>query len=235
MPSIAASSSDGPFTIDVVSDVVCPWCYIGKRRLERALELLAMEGAGVVPHVRWHPFQLNPDLPPEGVDRRDYLAAKFGGPERAQAIYDRVRAAARSSGLDLALEAIARQPSTLDAHRLVAWAQADAGVDASALVERLFRAYFVEGRFVGDRDELARIAAEAGADAGAARAMLASDAWRADVADADERVRRMGVQGVPFFVFGGAVAVSGAHEPQTLLGAIREARARDTAVAGAAH
>src|SRR5690242_9517747 len=105
MDAIAGSS----FTVDVVSDVVCPWCYIGKRRLETALERLVEEDAGAVPQIRWHPFQLNPDLPPEGVDRRAYLAAKFGGPERAAGINARVQAAARSSGLDLALDAIERQ------------------------------------------------------------------------------------------------------------------------------
>ena len=230
MDATAARTST-PFTVDVVSDVVCPWCYIGKRRLETALQRLVLQHPDVMPHVRWHPFQLNPDLPGEGVDRRAYLAAKFGGAERARATYERVRAAAAASGLDLELDAIERQPNTLDAHRLIAWCQQRAEVDANTLVERLFRAYFVEGRYLGDHDELARLAGEAGVDATAARAMLASDALRAEVAEADVRVRRMGVQGVPFFVFAGAVALSGAHEPDTLLDAIREARASN----GAAH
>ena len=225
MDGIAGSS----FTVDVVSDVVCPWCYIGKRRLEDALERLVDEDAGAVPEVRWHPFQLNPDLPQEGVDRRAYLTAKFGGPERAAAINARVQAAAQASGLNLALDAIERQPNTLDAHRLIAWAQQQPGVAANALVERLFRAHFIEGRFIGDPDELARLAGEAGADAEAARAMLASDALRDDVASADVRARRMGVEGVPFFIFAGAVALSGAHEPPTILDAIRQARSRGSA------
>ena len=229
MDAIAASSSGSSFTVDVVSDVVCPWCYIGKRRRERALERLVAEDAAAVPEVRWHPFQLNPELPPEGVDRRAYLTAKFGGPERADAINARVRAAAQSSGLDLAMDDIRRQPNTLDAHRLIAWAQQQPGLVAERLVERLFRAHFVEGRFIGDRDELARLAGEAGFDEAAARAMLASDALRDEVAGADVRARRMGVQGVPFFIFAGAVALSGAHEPDTIVDAIRQARARGTA------
>ena len=227
--SRSTSSSGSSFTVDVVSDVVCPWCYIGKRRLETALERLVAEDAGAVPEVRWHPFQLNPDLPPDGIDRRDYLTAKFGGPERAAAINARVQAAAQSSGLDLALDDIRRQPNTLDAHRLIAWSQKQPGTIADRLVERLFRAHFIEGRFIGDHDELARLAADAGADAAAARAMLASDALREEVASADVRARRMGVQGVPFFIFAGAVALSGAHEPDTMLDAIRQARVRGTA------
>jgi len=215
--------TDETLTIDVISDVVCPWCYIGKRRLEAALRGLAAQAGAPLPRVRWHPFQLNPDLPREGVDRRAYLEAKFGGPGRADQIYARVRAAAADAGLDLALDAISRQPNTLDAHRLIAWAQAD-GADASTLVEHLFRAYFVEGRAIGEHETLAEVAAQAGLDAGAARDLLASDRLRDEVAGADERARTLGISGVPFFVFDGKVAVSGAHEPATLLDAIAQAR-----------
>jgi predicted DsbA family dithiol-disulfide isomerase len=210
--------------IDVISDVVCPWCYVGKRRLETALQSLAQREPGLAATVRWHPFQLNPELPDEGVPRRRYLEAKFGGATSTAAIYARVSAAGAEAGVTFAFDAIDRQPNTLDAHRLVTWAQAQPHADASALVERLFHAYFVEGRFVGDREELARIAGEAGYDAGAASGMLASGALRDEVTAADERARAMGISGVPFFVFGGRVALSGAHEPATILDAIRQAR-----------
>jgi predicted DsbA family dithiol-disulfide isomerase len=211
-------------TVDIVSDVVCPWCYIGKRRLESALAELTGRDRDLSVVVRWHPFQLNPDLPAQGVDRRSYLESKFGGPERAARSYERVKEAARASGLELALERIERQPNTLDAHRLVAWAQHEDPSRASALVERLFHAYFVEGRYVGDRTELVRIAAEAGYDADAVQAFLDSGRLREAIADADVRARQLGIGGVPFFIFNGRVALSGAHEPATMLDAIEQAR-----------
>jgi len=204
---------------------VCPWCFIGKRRLEAALALLRERDPTLPVHVRWHPFQLNPELPPAGVDRKAYLEAKFGGPQRAAQIYDRVSAAGRTAGIDFNFESIDRQPNTLDAHRLIAWAQSRHEGDAQALVETLFRAYFIDGRFVGDREELARIAAEAGFDPDDARAFVFSDAMREEVATADARAREMGVSGVPFFIFDGKTAVSGAHEPEALLEAIDKARA----------
>ncbi len=216
-----------PFTIDVVSDVVCPWCYIGKRRLEAALATLRAAEPDLPIAVRWHPFELNPDLPPEGADRRAYLDAKFGGPERAREIYARVRAAGETVAIPFDFDAIERQPNTLEAHRLIAWAQTRPEGNADALVENLFRAYFIEGRYVGDRDELVRIAGEAGFDPDDARALLASDALRAEVAGAEQRARQMGVSGVPFFIFDGKTAVSGAHEAATLLDAIAQARASD--------
>jgi predicted DsbA family dithiol-disulfide isomerase len=209
-------------TVDVVSDVVCPWCYIGKRQLEQAIARLPPAER---PTVRWHPFQLNPDLPREGIDRRSYLEAKFGGAERAAQIYERVRQAGRGVGLELAIDRIERQPNTLDAHRLIAWAQAGGSRDASPLVEALFRAYFVEARPVGERGELARIAGEAGWDAEAARAMLDADAGAAEVAASDRRARELGIGGVPFFVFDGQVGVSGAAGADALLEALAQARA----------
>jgi predicted DsbA family dithiol-disulfide isomerase len=215
----------GALTIDVVSDVVCPWCYIGKRRLESALARLRESEPDLPVEVRWHPFQLNPDLPPDGVDRRHYLEAKFGGPERAREIYARVSAAGASVGIPFAFDAIARQPNTLDAHRLIAWAQTRRESDADALVESLFRAYFVDGRYIGDREQLVRIAASAAFDADDARKFLESHELKDAVSDADARARSMGISGVPFFVFAGKTAVSGAQEPETLLEAIAQARA----------
>ena len=211
---------ESPLTVDVISDVVCPWCYIGKRRLEVARRLTG-GGAARDVVVRWHPFELNPDLPHAGIDRRAYLEAKFGGPERASTIYERVRAAGSSVGIPFAFERIARQPNTRDAHRLVAWAQ-DRG-DAGPLVERLFTAYFLDGRNPGDRDVLAAIAGEAGLDAAAARAMLDSDEGKDAVLASERRAHEIGIGGVPFFIFNGRIAVSGAQEPQVLADAIAEA------------
>lgn len=212
--------SNEPLTIDVVSDVVCPWCFVGKRHLEVALAGLS----GAPPaRVRWHSFELNPGLPAEGVDRRSYLEAKFGGPARAAEVYARVREAGRRAGIEFDFDAIARQPNTRDAHRLVAWAQARG--DAGPLVERLFRAYFLEGRFVGDRDTLAALAADTGYDADAARAWLASGQGDEAIADAEARLRALGVTGVPFFIFGGTVGLSGAQPPEAMREAIVRARA----------
>jgi predicted DsbA family dithiol-disulfide isomerase len=206
--------------IDVISDVVCPWCFIGKRRLEAALALAARDGAAREVVVRWHPFELNPDLPHEGIDRRAYLDAKFGGAQRATQIYDRVRAAGASVGIPFAFERIARQPNTRDAHRLVAWTQGRG--DAESLVERLFSAYFLDGRDPGDRGVLAAIAGEAGGDAAAAGAMLDSDEGKDAVPASERRAIEIGVGGVPFFIFNGRLAVSGAQEPQVLAQAIAE-------------
>ena len=210
-----------PLSIDIVSDVVCPWCYIGKRRLEAALARRASDDVAV--QVRWLAFQLNPDIPTPGVDRRSYLEQKFGGPERAKQIYARVKAAGDEVGIAFDFERILRQPNTVDAHRLIAWAQ-DVDLTASgALIERLFRAYFVEGIDIGDIDALARLAGEAGFDATAARARLASDAGRKAIAAEEQRARALGVTGVPFFVFNQRLAVSGAQPSEVLLGAMEQA------------
>ena len=218
---MSTSAGDEPFTIDVISDVVCPWCYIGRRRLGTALARFGAEAPGVRPLVSWHPFQLNPDLPREGIDRQLYLAKKFGGSRSAAEIYARVLAAGKSVGIDFAFEKITRQPNTLDAHRLISWAQAQGS--AEEVVERLFRAYFLEGRFIGDRGVLAEVAGEAGLSAQAAQAHLASAAGAATIAEMDARVRELGVTGVPFFIFGGKLAVSGAHEPDVLAAAMAQA------------
>ena len=225
--SMTSSAARTTLTVDVVSDVVCPWCFIGKRHLETALAALQAREPGLAPAIRWHPFQLNPDIPPDGVDRRAYLDAKFGGAARADTIYARVRAAGEAAGLPLALNAIRRQPNTRDAHRLIAWAQGrDGGSDASALVERLFRAYFTEGRDIGDRDELARLAADAGIDAVAARELLDSSRLNAEIDAANERAHALGIGGVPFIIFDGKAAVSGAQPPDVLQDAIAAARRR---------
>ena len=210
------------WTIDVVSDVVCPWCYIGKRKLEAALELARDAGLGA-PALRWHPFQLNPDLPAEGVSRKSYLEEKFGGAERAAEIYERVKAAGRAVGLVLDIDGIARQPNTLAAHALLAFAQQQGPDFGSPVAERLFAAYFVENRFIGDVEVLADIAQAAGLDAAAARAFVRDPQQRSELAAADVRARQMGISGVPFFIFNQKVAVSGAQDPAQLLAAMRQA------------
>jgi predicted DsbA family dithiol-disulfide isomerase len=206
-------------TVDIVSDVVCPWCYIGKRRLEAALAARAAPR----PVVRWHPFQLNPDIPASGVDRRSYLEEKFGGPERAREVYARVEAAGREVGIPFRFEKIVRQPNTSAAHRLIAWAQAAAPASADRLVERLFEAYFTEGVDIGTVHQLVQLAGESGCDPEAARAHLESAAGRAELAEADDRMKSMGIGGVPFFIFNRRVAVSGAQPPELLADAISQA------------
>jgi predicted DsbA family dithiol-disulfide isomerase len=219
----------GAVVVDVVSDVVCPWCYIGKRRLEAAIAQMREAEPDLPFEVRWHPFQLNPDLPAQGVDRRAYLEAKFGGPDRAKQVYERVKAAGRTVGIDFDFDAIKRQPNTLLAHRLVAWAQSRQEGDPDALVEGLFRANFLEGRYVGGIDELVAIASAAGYDPEDAREFLSSDSLQDVVAESDRRAREMGIGGVPFFIFDGKTAVSGAQEPATIVQAIRQARAMEEA------
>ena len=224
-----------PLTIDIVSDVVCPWCFIGKRKLEAALQL--PEASDLPPiQIRWHPFQLNPDLPPEGVPRKQYLEDKFGGPQRAAEIYARVGAAGKAVGLDLNFEGIQRQANTLMAHALIAYAQNSPlnhlpgqpdnrlGHDVK---ERLLKAYFVEGRFIGGLDVLVDVAVEAGLDGEAVRAHLSDPAALAAVSESDAQARQLGVSGVPFFIFNQKLAVSGAQDPQTLIQAMQQAVAAD--------
>ncbi len=209
--------------VDVVSDVVCPWCFIGKRKLEQALAELARAEPSVDVTVRWHPFQLNPDLPVEGLSRQTYVARKFGGIERAAEIYARVARAGEAVGIPFAFDRIVVQPNTVDAHRLVAWAQQQG--DAGALVERLFAAFFLEGRPIGQAEELVRLAVDCGWPEEDARTMLASDALRDVVASESNEAIDAGIQGVPCFIFNGSIAVSGAQDPQTLLRAIHATRA----------
>jgi predicted DsbA family dithiol-disulfide isomerase len=221
-PTTDARTGDATLAVDVVSDLVCPWCFIGKRKLEVALADMARTAPALNVTIRWHPFELNPGLPREGISRATYLAQKFGGAARAADVYARVKHVGETVGIPFRFDAIERQPNTFDGHRLVAWAQLRS--DPSALVERLFHAYFVEGRFIGDRDELVRIAAEAGLPADDARAMLESDAMRQTIIDESHESADVGIQGVPFFIFNGRTAVSGAHDPPTLLEAIESSR-----------
>ena len=197
--------------IDIVSDVVCPWCYIGKRRLEKALALRPEIEA----EITWRPFQLNPDLPPEGVERQAYLAAKFGGNTHADRIYANVTEAGATVDIPFAFDRIRRTPNTRDAHRLLRYAAA-AG-SGERMVEALFRGYFVDGRDIGDRAVLAEIAGGVGLDAAEAGAWLASPAELEQVLAEDRSARRLGINAVPCFIFERQYAVSGAQEPEFFL------------------
>ena len=214
-------------TIDIVSDVVCPWCYIGKRKLEAALA--SPEAAGLPPlKIRWHPFQLNPDMPQAGVPRKQYLEDKFGGPERAAEIYARVSAAGKAVGLSLNFDGIKQQANTLLAHALIAYAQQSPQNDSANTLgndvkERIMKAYFVDGLFIGNAEVLVDIAVAAGLQGAAVREFLSDSAQRDAVAQADAQARQMGVSGVPFFIFNQKVAVSGAQEPSALLAAMQQA------------
>ncbi|MFO0989430.1 MAG: DsbA family oxidoreductase [Alphaproteobacteria bacterium] len=202
-------------TVDIVSDAVCPWCFIGKRRFEQAL---AQAPGDVEVLVAWRPFQLNPEMPPEGMDRKTYLATKFGGDARADQIYERVRKAGQSVGIDFNFKGIPRTPNTIDAHRLIGIAGRAGRQDA--VVEGLFRAYFLDGRDVGDRDVLAAIAKAGGLDEKTIRDYLAGREDVDRVENEDAMARRMGIQGVPCFILNRKYAISGAQEPAVFLEAI---------------
>ena len=191
--------------LDILSDPICPWCYIGKARLDAALA--ARPGAPFA--IEYHPFQLNPDMPREGMDRRAYLEAKFGGKAQAAEVYARVDEAARDSGIEIDWAGIARTPNTLDAHRLIHWA----GLEGRQLpvVAALFAAYFHEGRDIGDRDVLADIADGAGLDAAMIRRLLAGEADTDDIAARDAHARDRGVTGVPTHIIAERHVVPGAQ------------------------
>jgi len=193
--------------IDIVADVICPWCFIGKRRLETALA----QRPAIAPDITWRPFQLNPDMPAEGMPREAYLAAKFGGQAHAKRINQAAVDAGTSVGIPFAFEKIQRTPNTLAAHRLVRFAQREGR--ATELVDRLFAGYFIEGRDIGNSDVLAAIAGESGLDPATARAFLAGTSERAEVLADDAGARRLGINAVPCFIFDGQYAISGAQEP----------------------
>jgi predicted DsbA family dithiol-disulfide isomerase len=202
-------------TVDIVSDAICPWCFIGKRRFEQAL---AQAPKDVEVLVAWRPYQLNPEMPPEGMDRKAYLATKFGGEARAEHIYQRVRDAGLSVGIDFNFQGIPRTPNTINAHRLIGLAGRAGKQDA--LVEGLFRAYFLEGKDIGDADVLASTAAAAGLAEKTVRDYLAGREDVDRVENEDAMARRMGIQGVPCFILNRKYAISGAQEPAVFLEAL---------------
>ncbi|MGE5492678.1 MAG: DsbA family oxidoreductase [Actinomycetota bacterium] len=202
--------------VDIISDVVCPWCFIGKRHLEEALQRVGEEVSVV-----WHPFQLNPDTPAEGDAYLPFLEHKFGGAEQVRRIWERTRQAGGQAGIDFAFERIAIRPNTLKAHRLIRRAQRNGQADA--LVERLFVGHFQQGEDIGSTETLARIAAELGDDAAAVRAYLASDEDADEIQGEIVLAEEMGIGGVPFFIFNRRIGVSGAQPADVLVQAIQEA------------
>ncbi|MFA7291177.1 MAG: DsbA family oxidoreductase [Rhodocyclaceae bacterium] len=206
-------------TIDIVSDVVCPWCFIGKRQLDAAL---AQWQQPVL--IRWLPFFLNPDTPAAGEPYRPFLEQKFGGAAAVEKLWARVSQAGANTGIAFAFEKIALRANTLAAHRLIHRFQQQ-GSDTQALVERIFSAGFCEGRFIGDPAMLADLAAQCGAGREATLAYLHSDEDAAEVVAQAARIRQLGIDGVPFFIFNGKLALSGAQPPEVLLDALREAQA----------
>jgi len=205
-------------TVDVVSDIVCPWCFVGKRKLEQALALVPE----LKVELNWRPFQLDPTIPQGGVSRREYMEKKFG-PEKIAAIHDRLKGVGAEAGIPFALEKIERSPNTLDAHRVIRWAQPKG--TQTALVDRLFTLYFIEGADIGDRDLLAKLAGEHGLDAKAIRAALDTNQDAVAVQQEIASAVRLGVSGVPFFILAGRFGVSGAQPPEVLADAIRKAAA----------
>jgi predicted DsbA family dithiol-disulfide isomerase len=192
--------------IDVISDAICPWCYIGKRQLERALEILAHKHCAVA--VAWHPFQLNPEMQPEGVEREKYRIAKFGSLERSRQLDQRITETAATVGLEFHLDRITRTPNTVNAHRLIRLAGKKDMQDG--VVEALFEGYFCNGADIGDRQVLATIGAEGGLDRDEVLTMLAGDDGRKEVLAGDQMARNAGIQGVPSFALQGHVLFSGA-------------------------
>ncbi|HWM48555.1 MAG TPA: DsbA family oxidoreductase [Xanthobacteraceae bacterium] len=208
--------SKAPVRIDVVSDVVCPWCFIGKKRLEKAVALIP----DIPVEVHFRPYYLNDWIPREGVARDEYLTTKFGSPERYHGIAGRVAAAAAAEGLVYASDRINRQPNTIDAHRLIRWA--DAIGRAPQMKQRLMELYFTEGADLTDREVLVKAASEVGLNAEEVRAALATDKDEAEIEREVQQAKDAGIQGVPFFILAGKYGISGAQEPAALAQAIRQ-------------
>lgn len=198
--------------IDVFSDPICPWCFIGKRRMERAV---ADRGVERLVTVRWRAFQLNPGMPAEGMPRDSYLALKFGGADRARQIYEMIAEAGDEEGVPFAFERIARTPNTVNAHRLIRFA-ARSERDG-AMVEALFQGYFVDGRDIGDTETLVRIADEIGLDADETKTFLAGTEDRPEVLAEHDFATSLNISGVPCFILEGRYAVVGAQQPDAFV------------------
>jgi predicted DsbA family dithiol-disulfide isomerase len=206
-----------PVRIDVVSDVVCPWCFIGKRRLEKAIAL----NPDIPVEVHWRPYFLNDWIPREGIAREDYLTTKFGSVERYKGIAQRVGAAAAEEGLVYAADKMKRQPNTIDCHRLIRWA---GGIGKAAeMKQRLMDLYFTEGADLTNRAVLVQAASDVGLDPEDVRAALDSDQDVAEVEREAQSAKEAGIEGVPMFIFGGKYAVSGAQSPEYLAEAVARA------------
>ncbi len=196
-------------TLDIISDPICPWCYIGKARLDQAIAETGLDPFDV----SWRIFQLNPDMPPGGMDRREYLETKFGGPEGAERVYSHVRRTAAETGLDIQFDAIKRTPNTFDAHRLIRWAGSTG--NQSAVVQQLFHRYFEKGEDISDHETLLDVAQSAGMERAVVAELLAGDTDRELLTEEEEAARRMGVGGVPCFVIDGRYVLHGAQDVAT--------------------
>ena len=205
--------------IDVISDVMCPWCYIGKTNLDAAIA--QVDDLNVV--VRWRPYQLDNTLPKEGLDRATYLNNKFGGEERAQEIYGRIRDAGKALGIDFNFEDMKVSPNTLDAHGVIMWAGGQSAEVQNKLVERLFEVFFLEGGNIGLDEVLSEAAAHAGMDPAIVGDLLKTEDDKDRVSSQIDHAREMGVQGVPCFIVDNKFAVMGAQPPEQLVGAFRHA------------
>lgn len=206
-----------PLIVDIVSDVVCPWCFIGKKRIEKALALIP----DVPVELRFRPYFLNDWIPPEGISREDYLTRKFGGVDRYKGIAQRVAAAAAEEGLVYAMDKISRQPNTLDAHRLIHWAEPSG--KSPQMKQRLMDLYFTEGGDLTDKTVLAQAAADVGLDRNEIAQWLDSDKDIALITQQAEAAKAAGIEGVPTFIFGNLLATSGAQPPEYLADAIQRA------------
>jgi len=211
--------------IEFIFDTVCPWCYVGKRRFERALA----QRPGTRTEIVWRPFLLNPDIPPEGIDRRAYLDRKFGGPARVQRIHAAVAAAGAAEGIDFAFDRINRAPNTLNSHRMIRFA-AGFGCQQET-VEALYRAYFTEGQDIGVIQILVGLGEKLGIPADALENYLRSDVDISAVLNDNARAHRQGVNGVPCLILDGSYALAGAQEPDILLRLIDIARQSETELA----
>lgn len=206
-------------TVDIVSDVVCPWCYLGKARIEQAIANLEGE---IAVEVNWRPYQLNPDIPPEGVDHKSHLAAKLGGQAAVDRAHEMLTNLGLESGIRFNFDAVKISPNTLDAHRLLRWAAIEGGDHQNQAADLLFRANFEEGRNVGDRAVLLDIAEKAGLDRSVVSTLLATDADKDTVNEEIGLAREMGVNGVPCFILDKKYAVMGAQSVEVLTNALRE-------------
>jgi predicted DsbA family dithiol-disulfide isomerase len=210
--------TDRGLTVEVYSDIVCPWCYVGKRRLERALAQL---NGGAYGRITWRPFPVNPTMSSDGMDRATYLKDKFGSLENFGRMEEQLLAAGVEERIPFAFEKIQRTPNTFVVHRLVWYAEQQGKQDET--VEALFRAYFLEGKHIGDVKVLTHVAAEAGLDRIETEAFLASDKGVVEVKAEEAVGRQLGIRGVPYFVLNGSIAISGAQPPDMFVSAIRQA------------
>jgi len=199
--------------VDIFSDPICPWCFIGKKRLNEALALRP----DLPVTIRWRAFQLNPDMPAAGMDRQTYLNAKFGGSERAGQIYDRIRMVGQSVGIDFAFDKIRQTPNTVMAHRLIRFAQRPEINKADLVTDMLFDAYFLNGETIGSVDDLLAVGEKAGIDREALTAYFETDEDTEEILAEDAHARRLGIGGVPCFIVDGKYALSGAQEPESFL------------------